>query len=263
MTERPAARRRRDRLAGSVLACAAAGLIWLAATPEGRAQALVADLSSHLIAITTAFTGTEVVLFGAVDEPADVVVVVRGPAEDVVVRRKADVAGMWVNADSMVLGDVPSFYTVASNRPVDEIAAVPVLERHGIGLEYLRLEPADPEEEVNPLLPEMREALIRSKQRERLYGVQPAQVAFLGGRLFRTNVYFPANVPTGQYTIGVFMIRDGNVVSAQTTPLQVSKIGLGAAIFAFAQRQAAAYGGIAVLIAVTAGWLAGAVFRRN
>ena len=263
MRGRTTASRRRVLRAGPALACALAVLVGLAAARPASSQALVADLSSHLIAITTAFTGTDVVLFGAVDEVADVVVVVRGPTHDVVVRRKDDVAGMWINAESMVLLDVPSFYTVASNRPVDEIATIPVLERHGIGLENLRLEPANSEEATDPRLPEFREALIRGKQREHLYSIEPAQVAFLGGRLFRTNVYFPANVPTGQYTISVFMIRDGGVVSAQTTPLQVSKIGLGAAIFAFAHRESAAYGGIAVLMAVTAGWLAGAFFRRN
>ncbi|HEY1432673.1 MAG TPA: TIGR02186 family protein, partial [Stellaceae bacterium] len=34
-----------------------------------RAEGLVADLTSHLIAITTGFTGASVVLFGATDGP--------------------------------------------------------------------------------------------------------------------------------------------------------------------------------------------------
>jgi hypothetical protein len=50
----------------------------LAVTPAARAQ-LVADLSEHLIAITTGFVGTDVLLFGAIEETGDVVVVVRGP----------------------------------------------------------------------------------------------------------------------------------------------------------------------------------------
>ena len=43
------------------------------------AASLVADLSSHLIAITTGFTGTEVLLFGAKEGPGQVVMIVRGP----------------------------------------------------------------------------------------------------------------------------------------------------------------------------------------
>ena len=46
-----------------------------------RAQPLVFDLSDHLIAISTAFTGTEVVAFGALDEASDVVIVVMSDSQ--------------------------------------------------------------------------------------------------------------------------------------------------------------------------------------
>ena len=53
------------------------------------AQAVVADLSDHLIAVTAGFSGTKLLLFGATDgEAADGIIVVRGPAEQVVVRRQ-------------------------------------------------------------------------------------------------------------------------------------------------------------------------------
>ena len=48
-----------------------------------------------------------------------------------------------------------------------------------------------------------------------------------------------------------------------STPLYVNKIGVGANVFTFAHRQAAAYGLIAIVLAVAAGWLAGAMFRRS
>jgi uncharacterized protein (TIGR02186 family) len=95
-----------------------------------------------------------------------------------------------------------------------------------------------------------------------LYGTSHGQVAFLGERLFRTTVHFPANVPTGAYTVSVFLIRNGDVVSAQTTPLLVTKVGFSAEIFDFAQRQSLAYGLSAIVFAVFAGWLAGAIFRK-
>ncbi len=258
---RPRPRRAAPILGG--LAGLIAGLaVMILASGSGRGDSLVADLSDHLIAITTAFTGTEVVLFGAIDDGGDVVVVVRGPQRVQAVRRMERIAGIWVNRESMVFVDVPSFYVVAANRPVEQFARPPVLERLGIGLDHLRLQPAAagaaPAE-----VAEFRAALIRSQQREGLYGSGYGQVAFLGQRLFRTNVHFPANVPTGYYTVNVMLFRDGEVVSAQTTPLVVSKIGLGADIFAFAQQQSAAYGLLAIAMAVSAGWLASAVFRRG
>jgi len=70
-------------------------------------------------------------------------------------------------------------------------------------------------------------------------------------------------VPTGSYLIEVLLVRNGRVVSAQTTPLIVSKIGLGADIFEFAHRHAAAYGVVAIVSALLAGWLAHLAFRRS
>ena len=65
----------------------------LGAFPARAVEPLVADLSKHLVAITTGFAGTDVLLFGAVEELAgasggDVVVEVRGPHRSETVRRK-------------------------------------------------------------------------------------------------------------------------------------------------------------------------------
>ena len=234
----------------------------VAASRSAWAQSLVADLSNHLIAINTGFIGTEVVLFGATDGPGDVAVVVQGPPTEVMVRRKARIAGIWINAASMEFQQVPSFYSVATNRPLEQIIGDAVLARHEIGLGHLGLAPLSPGRASPERIREFREALIRNKQEEGLYGKSLGQVAFLGDRLFRTNVYFPANVPTGAYTVSVFLIRDGDVVSAQTTPLTVSKVGFSAEIFEFAMRQSTFYGISAIIFAVAAGWLAGAIFRK-
>src|ERR1700720_1280081 len=86
-----------------------------------RAEPLVADLSDHLIAITTGFTGAEVLLFGATDGPGDIVVLVRGPTGDAMVRRMGRLFGIWVNRDSLTFGEVPNFYAIASSRPVQQL----------------------------------------------------------------------------------------------------------------------------------------------
>ena len=79
---------------------------------------------------------------------------------------------------------------------------------------------------------------------------------------FRTRLILPANVPPGSYTVEVLLIRNGQVAAAQTTPMFVSKIGVGADVYEFAHRQTAIYGILVIIIAVLAGWGAGAIFRR-
>jgi uncharacterized protein (TIGR02186 family) len=232
----------------------------LAATPAARGQELVADLSRHRVAISTGFTGSQVVLFGATGGEGDVALVVRGPDERVVVRRKDRIAGIWVNRAGMVFEGVPAYYAVASNRPLEAFMSPAVMARNQIGVEHLRLtaEADGLEDEVATF----RAALVRNKQRDGLFPVELGKVVFLGARLFRTDVYFPANVPTGNYTVKVFLIRDGQVVSAQTTPLFVSKIGMEAKISQFAHRNSFYYGLFAVVLALMAGWFADFVFRR-
>src|SRR3984893_18268925 len=87
---------------------------------EARGQALGADLTGHLIAITTGFTGASVVLFGATDGPGDIVVSVRGPEREMTVRRKERIVGIWINTDDLTFAKVPSFYDIAASRPLDE-----------------------------------------------------------------------------------------------------------------------------------------------
>lgn len=233
-------------------------MLALAPARPASAQTLVADLTSHLIAITTGFTGTEVVLFGAIEGDGDVVVVVRGPDTTVEVRRKERTLGIWLNRADMTFVDVPGFYSIASTKPIAQLAKPEVLERYHIGLDHLVLEPVDPTDQVDTF----KKALIRNKQREGLFPTATGNVTFVGNRLFRTTVSFPSNVPTGSYQVGVYLIRNGQVQGAQATPLLVSQLGLSADMVDFAYRQALIYGVVAVAVAAMAGWLGSVAFRR-
>lgn len=247
----------------SLLALLTAWLLMTAHPQSPRAAGLVADLSDHLIAITTAFAGSDVLLFGATDGGGDVVVVVRGPAREQTVWRKRRIAGIWVNADSVTFGNVPSYYAIASSRPLDEVADEATLVRHGLGLSVLPLPVVDASDAGNAEVATFREALFRNKQDAGLYTVEPAPIVFLGERLFRTTLWFPANVAPGSYQVQVFQFRDGIVVGAQSSVLIISKVGLEADIFDFAHNQARVYGIVAVIIALMSGWVVGVVFRRN
>ena len=236
-------------------------IMLLGVARQALAQAVVADLSDHLIAVTTGFDGAKLLLFGAIEgEAADVIVVVRGPTEDIVVRRKERIGGIWINNHKLVFGGVPAFYHLASTRSLDAVASDRALARHGIGVGHIRIN--NPVGE-NGDLSTFREALIRNKQRLGLYPESTGQVTLLGNRLFRSDIFFPSNVPTGIYDVTVYLLRNGKVINAQTTPLVVSKIGMGARVFAFAHRHSALYGVAAIAMALFAGWFAGAVAKRT
>ena len=223
---------------------------------------LVADLSNHLVAITTGFTGTDVLLFGATDGPGDVVIVVRGPATDVTIRRKDRFGPIWANSEAIAMRDVPSFYNVASNRDIAEFTSERVRALYEIGVENLKLQfvESDQPEETRQTYGD---ALIRLNTERGLYSPENGKVSLLANRLFRAELHFPANVPTGAYEVGIYLFRNGDVVSGEFVPLIISKIGIGAEIYDFAHNLAPLYGLLAIVIAVLAGWAAEAAFRRT
>jgi uncharacterized protein (TIGR02186 family) len=236
-------------------------LFILPASARVAVDPLVVDLSSHVVAITSGFHGTNLLLFGAVDGEGDVVVVIRGPSQAELIRRRDRLAGLWINRYQATITGAPAYYQLASTRPLDQIARPAMLDRHGLGIDHLtfQIHRKDDQETDD----DYRQALVRLKKSQGLYGDQSGNIGLLGGRLFRTEMTFPANVPTGIYTAEVYLVKDGEIVSAQSTPLIITKTGVGAEIFDIALHHSALYGLCAVALAMAAGWVAAMAFRRG
>jgi uncharacterized protein (TIGR02186 family) len=234
-------------------------LVLLPATP--MPAELVTALSSNLVAITTGFTGSNVLLFGTTGGEGDIIVVVRGPEDAEVVRRKGRRLGLWINEAEARFVNVPQFYAIAESGPIASTLSPSVAARHQIGISNLRLMAASMSPGVD--LAEFRAALIRLKQQMGLYSPRPQPISFLGERLFRTDMRIPANAPVGDYLVSVFLVRNGEVTSAEITPLKVSKIGFEAWTYRFARSEPLVYGVVAVALAAVAGWMANMLFRKG
>ncbi len=237
---------------------------------NGRAVAaeLIVDLSNTVVPITASFTGSDLLLFGSFinDGKTDIIVVVRGPYQDTVVRQKKRVLGVWANGDEVTFEKVPSFYAIASNRPVAEFLTDDLATLRQIGIPALDfvLKDADQVGDViKTKIDAFKAGLIRSKRAEGLFGRGQGDVYFKGNRLFRTTLHFPANVPVGEYGVDVFAIRDNKIIGEHTTILAVQKFGIEATIYDFAHRNALSYGIIAIILATASGWLASIMFRKS
>jgi uncharacterized protein (TIGR02186 family) len=227
------------------------------------AQDLVAGISQDQIQITSNYTGSDIVVFGAIQQTQamkhrDVVVVVKGPDADVVVRRRDRVAGVWINHDAANLNGMPAYYFLASSRPLTAIASQQVLARYDIGLQNLQPDSVHSHHDYEPF----RQAALRQLGKAQLYTERPAGVEFLSDTLFRAHVPVPASVSRGQYNVEVFLFRDGDIVSAQSTPLFIDQTGLERQLYNFAHDAPWAYGLAAVAMALAMGWLSALVFRR-
>jgi uncharacterized protein (TIGR02186 family) len=251
-------------------------LVLISCSFAARADQLVTDLSQHQISIRSNFTGTEILIFGAIeaDDPddltreRDIVVVVSGPDNEVTVRRKDRVAGIWINYDAVTFERVPAFYAITSTRPLSRIVSMDTRAIEGLGLEHISLGGATGSGPTG-ILTELSgtdratfaSALLRTKERSGLYRTEPNGVAFLGRSLFRATIDIPANVPNGLYTAKVYLISDGVVSDAASAPLYVVKSGIERAIYGFAHEQPLLYGIFAVVFATFAGWAAALIFR--
>lgn len=97
------------------------------ATPESAAPPpapqIVTGLSQDAVSITTSFTGSEFLIYGAIRGQAGAADArppgssspSRAPPQGVTVRRKDRVAGIWVNTQSLRITAAPDFHVVASS----------------------------------------------------------------------------------------------------------------------------------------------------
>ena len=126
----------------------ALALIWLACTAAAPVK-LITDISQSRIDIIYTFKGAELLVFGAIqyangqvpDEPPGLAVVMRGPAEPVTVRKKARVAGIWVNTRSARFESAPGFYAVATSKPIAKLVDQRTATIWEIGVDSLQLSP--------------------------------------------------------------------------------------------------------------------------
>ncbi len=238
-------------------------LVGIAASPAA-AQPIVADLSDHVIAITTAFTGTDVLLFGGIREPGGAIaVLVFGPEEEVRVRRKSRVGPFWLNTDEVRFRGVPSFYAVASSVPLEALAPPDLRARLEIGVDNLRFEAVHAGGRRPEELAGFAAALRRNMRREGLYVTRPGGVRIVEDLLFRATISFPAKVKPGNYEVRTLYFRNGRLEHAQSNILVITKVGLEAKLFDFSQRRPLLYGLGSVLAAVFAGWTANALFATR
>jgi len=242
-------------------------LVLLVGLSPAHAAKLAADLSRSTVAITTGFTGSNVILFGAADGPGHIVIVVEGPPADTVVRRKSRVSGIWINRHSVTFRQAPSFYAVAASGDLDKIVSNWTARKFRIGAENLDLRPVGwgGAPVLDGEADRFRDALIRNQRRAGLFRPKVAKVVLpaKGVRLFRTEIFFPSNVPTGAYTVRFLLLQDGFVIQRFKRTLLVSKAGLSARVFRFAHDYSILYGIVAILLAVAAGWGASVAFGRK
>ena len=230
---------------------------------------LVPDISSRQVEIRYTFSGTQLLLFGAViypdgrtpTEPVDIAVVLRGPVQPILVREKKKIAGIWMNADSSRFRSAPSFYAVASSHPIGDLLDERTAAIYELGLHNLQLSPGSgalPDRERH-----FEAGLLDLRSRQGLYSENPHGVEITGGVLYRAVITIPSQVPVGTYTAETFLIERGRVLAVATRDIEIDKSGFERFVAVAARRHRLLYGLTCVLLSLGLGWSAATGFRRR
>jgi uncharacterized protein (TIGR02186 family) len=245
----------------------------IAAAAPASAERLITSLSNHRVMVTPSYTGEELVLFGAVERDAqtvprrsgyDVVVTVTGPRRTAVTWRKERVLGIWVNADSRVFENVPTYLALLSSRPFEQIANKDVLRRLQIGLDNFLLPQRIGGDTADVVANDpFRAAFLRLRSEDGLYREEPNAVTFLTPNLFRAGIPLPAEVPVGTYEVDVKLFADGAMIARTASALEIIKVGFEQFVADAARQHGLLYGFATAMMALLTGWLASVVFRRD
>jgi len=243
-------------------------LLAVFAAPLAAQETVVVDLSQNRVAITANYAGSEIFVFGAVKRespladdiaPLDVAIVVEGPLEHTTVRKKSKTLGIWVNDESVEFAEAPSFFTVASTGPLDEILTDGDRRDFAIGLDYVVRRQANEDPDID--MQAFSEAVTRIRVKNGLYSEREGIVNLTAETLFDASIQLPANLVEGDYTARIYLIRDRNIVADASVGIKVRKEGLERWLYNLAQEQALLYGLLSIFVALVAGYGASEIFR--
>lgn len=237
------------------------------ARADAPAERVVAGIGSDSIGITAAFTGSEVLIYGAVKRstpepdgpPLAVIVTLEGPSQALTIRKKSREMGIWINSSKVRVAAAPSYYSVAATGRLKDILSPQTDDTQRISVAKAMRAFEGPLE-VDDARP-YTEAMLAIRERNGIYSVHEGAVHLVEDTLFRADFALPANLVEGDYKTRIFLLRGGDVVDTFQTSIAVRRVGLERLLYLMAHEHAPIYGVLCLLLAAVAGWAAAAAFR--
>jgi len=162
-----------------VLFCLIICGFWL----KAEARPIITDVSDRHIKINAKFSGKEILLYGARVEAGNIIIVLRGPDNDYVVRKKENIGGLWINTSSLEFRNVPQIYRIAASATLEKIDAEILFRKMGIGFDTIDLMPKKSRDGIDAQ--EFTKALKNKLQRDGMFDFDVINLPFLEGTLFR------------------------------------------------------------------------------
>ncbi|MCP5112850.1 MAG: hypothetical protein GY953_18640, partial [bacterium] len=146
-----------------------------------------------------------------------------------------------------------SLFLIYTAKPLSELLGRDAIEAHALDdeaiMSQLHVDAGGDEVDIDA----MRRNYLDMKREARIYQTYDAAVEMAGSR-FSVTADWPKEAPPGTYQVVAYECRDGAIVSERSASLELLSIGFPATVYALAMENAPLYGGLAVILAVCAGF---------
>ena len=215
-------------------------------------------LQPQNVLISTFYDGTTVEVTGEVPRDSRALILVRGPGEDLHLKKKGKVGGLlWMNVGDVTFQHTPCVYMLYAD------SDLPASLDAEVGFAALKraidIVPAG--EDKNFLFGEF----LKLKKSESLYAFHSKSVSYTPEsddmRSFKAIITIPPRMRSGDYMVQAFEVKDGHVQDKTSETLRIKLTGFPSQLDRLAFDHSLLYGIIAVLVALTAGLIIGILFK--
>jgi uncharacterized protein (TIGR02186 family) len=218
-------------------------------------------LAPDTIDVGTFYDGAEVKVSADVPECDGAVLVLEAERDVIKLNRKGRVAGIWLNVAQVTVQNVPKVYILAASNELENILSPDERRKARFGSEYLRDQIRFVSDK--PLTGKEFDEFLKLKTDDGTYkmdvGIDLTRTQ--PGRI-RLSATLPvaATVPPGSYRVLLYGFKHGDQICRGEAVLTVKRVGLARLLANLAHEHAAAYGLIAVVVAMAVGIIMGVIF---
>src|SRR5579875_384087 len=261
-------------------------LVLLGMLPALCAQTLSLRIEPGTIRKGFFYNGTTVQVEGIAPPATNIVVIVRGDETSELFNKKGRFGPLWINTDRIHIANVPAIFLSYSSAPIPSIldpSSIDTyqldessLKRHltsrchcncptigpvqGRSIASCKGVKPDPQYAAT-----IRDSFLDLKQRDGSYQFHPGAVQLAAspqGTHYSLRLDWPNSARMGAYQVEVYACKNQSVVARTVTPLNVVQVGFPLYMADLAMSRPWAYGIVAVLTAVLAGFTIDAITSR-
>jgi len=220
------------------------------------------EVDPDLIRINAFYKGTNVHVRADLPRDCDgAAVKIQGEDEALELNRKGRVSIFWLNVDEVIVSNAPGIYMINSTGSLDRICTPGDRVKRTLGYKALqdRIHIQSRKELSGTEFSEFVALKEHNGSYQRLTTARLVHDA-AGGTGLEAVFHIPPVMPSGNYQIQLYCFKNLVFMGQSAAGFRVEKVGLPNSLYSLAYNHAAAYGVLAILIAMATGIVMGLIF---